>query len=126
MFFYSLINMAVIQSRPRDAKPLHSPFSPRCQILSVTSTGSFVRMEELPRSDPTAPRQDKQRGGSEKNKKSRTKIVTQDYRCLLPFLLARSQGACLRRIWSIPVAVRTPQRPGLECSDGISQEPVYH
>lgn len=126
MFFYSLINMAVIQSRPRDAKPLHSPLSPRCQILSVTSTGPFVRMEELPRSDPTAPRQDKKRGGSEKDKKSSTKIVTQDYRCLLPFLLADSQGTWSRRTWSILVSVRTPQRSGPECSGGIRQEPVYH
>lgn len=51
MFFYSLINMAVIQSRPRDAKPLPSPLSPRCQILPVTSTGPFQGWESY--QDPT-------------------------------------------------------------------------
>lgn len=91
MFFHSLINMAVIQSRPRDAKPLLSPLSPCCQILPVTSIWPFAMKRELPRSDPKGLRKDKQKmGGSEKNKKSRTKIITKLFRCLLPFLLVRS------------------------------------
>lgn len=61
---------------------LHLPHSALAvRYFSVTSTGPFARVGELPRSEPRGSWQDKP-GGCEKDKKSRTKTSTKGYRCL--------------------------------------------